>query len=46
MLVLSLVLGGGFFCGYLELRQPLDGGCFYKDMTNSLEALCASFSGT
>ena len=46
MLALFLVLGGGFFCGYLELGQLLDGGCFYKDVINSLEVLCASFSGT
>lgn len=43
MLALSLVLGGGFFCGCLVLELLLDGGCFYKDIINSLEALCASF---
>jgi hypothetical protein len=37
VLALSLVLGGDFFFGYLELRQLLDGGCFYEDMTDSLE---------
>ena len=46
MLALSLVLGGGFFCGCLVLELLLDGGCFYKDVINSLEVLCASFSGT
>jgi hypothetical protein len=40
---LSLVLGGGFFCGCLVLELLLGGGCFYEDMTNPLEMLCASF---
>ena len=43
MLVLYLVLGGGFFCGYVELEYLLGGGRFYREVINSLEELCAYF---
>ena len=45
MLALSLVLGGGFFCGCLVLELLLGGGCFYKGMINPLERLCTYFVG-
>ena len=43
MLALSLVLGGGFFCGYLELGQLLDGGRRRSNINDFLVAVKASF---
>ena len=45
MLALSLVLGGGFFCGCLVLELLLDGGRGHSDKVEFLLVVQASFWG-